>query len=155
MSRLLAVLIGIGVALGLVFVAAPAAASETTAVDRRPSATSTPVTGEAWSAPAYPVTCVESGGQVSCTPDNPSLVKPQQCFLGVFYAGSQATVCTTYEEHAEAIRSAGGKLVLRRTQPGRRPTEAELLAGAGDALSLAKEDMLKLSIGVLAYELLC
>ena len=112
MSRLLAVLIGIGVALGLVFVAAPAAASETTAVDRRPSATSTPVTGEAWSAPAYPVTCVESGGQVSCTPDNPSLVKPQQCFLGVFYAGSRATVCTTYEEHAEAIRSAGGKLVL-------------------------------------------
>ncbi len=102
-----------GLALGL-FLAfgalAPASATQTDAVTARPAASST-VTGQPWSAPAYPVTCLSAGGQVSCTPDDPALVKPQQCFLGVLISGSRVTVCTTFEGHGEAIKSSGGKLI--------------------------------------------
>lgn len=112
MLRARALATGLALAAILLLSAAPASATEPPKTAARPAAASSPVTGEAWSAPAFPVTCVESGGQVSCTPDDPSLVKPQQCFLGVLYAGSRATVCTTYEGHAEAIKGAGGKLVL-------------------------------------------
>lgn len=70
------------------------------------------VTGESWSAPAYPVTCDQASGQVSCIPTNPKDVKPQQCFLGVFMDGADTTVCTTYEGHIEAIQAAGGRPLL-------------------------------------------
>lgn len=102
---------GLALAGVLLLTAAPASAAEPGAGVVRAEA-STTVTGEPWSAPDYPVTCVAAGGQVSCTPDDPTLVKPQQCYLGVFYAGERATVCTTYEGHAEALRGAGGKVVL-------------------------------------------
>lgn len=70
------------------------------------------VTGESWSAPAYPVTCDQASGQVSCIPANPKDVKPQQCFLGVFMNGADTTVCTTYEGHVDAIQAAGGRPLL-------------------------------------------
>lgn len=103
----------LGIAVGLVLVVgaiAPAFAAESTPAA---SASETSiVTNEPWSSPAYPVTCHQAGSQISCTPDDPSLVKPQQCFLGVLVSGARATVCTTYAEHTEAIKASGGKLVL-------------------------------------------
>lgn len=89
---------------------APASATQTDAAAVRPAESSS-VTGQPWSAPAYPVTCLSAGGQVSCTPDDPALVKPQQCFLGVLVSGSRVTVCSTFEGHGEAITSSGGKLI--------------------------------------------
>ncbi|GAA1979289.1 hypothetical protein [Microbacterium pumilum] len=47
---------------------------------------------------------------MSCTPEDPALVKPQQCFLGVLAQGSRVTVCTTFEGHAKALEGSGGKL---------------------------------------------
>lgn len=70
------------------------------------------VTGASWSAPAYPVTCDQASGQVSCIPTNPKDVKPQQCFVGVFMDGTDTTVCTTYEGHVDAIQAAGGRPLL-------------------------------------------
>ncbi|BDZ39331.1 hypothetical protein [Microbacterium suwonense] len=70
------------------------------------------VNGESWSAPAYPVTCNEASGQVSCTPTNPSDVKPQACFAKVLMRGATVTVCTTYDGHHAAIVSAGGVPLL-------------------------------------------
>ena len=102
---------GLALAGTLLLSGAPASATEPGA-GVVPTEASTTVTGEPWSAPGFPVTCVSAGGQVSCTPDDPTLVKPQQCYLGVLYVGERATVCTTYEGHAEALRGAGGKLVL-------------------------------------------
>ena len=102
-----------GLALGLALAIgalSPASAAQTDAAAPRPAAASE-ITGQPWSAPAYPVKCLGSGGQVSCTPDDPSLVKPQQCFLGVLINGARATVCTTYEGHVEAIKSSGGKII--------------------------------------------
>ncbi|MDQ0614023.1 hypothetical protein QF046_001664 [Microbacterium sp. W4I4] len=70
------------------------------------------VTGESWSAPAYPVACNQASGQVSCTPTNPNDVKPQQCFIRVLMKGADTTVCTTYEGHVAAIQAAGGRPLL-------------------------------------------
>jgi hypothetical protein len=99
-----------GLALGLALslgALTPAAATEPETAAPRPAAAS-PVSGEPWSAPAHPVACMQSGGQISCTPLDPSAVKPQQCFLGVVADGARATVCTTYEEHVEAVKASGG-----------------------------------------------
>ncbi|WP_100814297.1 hypothetical protein [Microbacterium lacus] len=70
------------------------------------------VEGEPWSSPAYPVDCEEANGQIACTPTNPADVKAQQCFIQVVTNGTKATICTTYEGHAAAIQSAGGKPVV-------------------------------------------
>ncbi len=72
----------------------------------------TPVAGEPWSAPAYPVDCRASSGQITCTPEDAALVKPQQCFLGVLVDGQRSTICTTYEEHVATIKSVGGKPLI-------------------------------------------
>jgi hypothetical protein len=103
---------GLAFAVLLLVGAAPATAAESPVPAAVNAERSTTVTGEAWSSPAFPVTCVAAGGQISCTPDDPTLVKPQQCYLGVLYAGARATLCTTYEGHAEVIRGSGGKVVL-------------------------------------------
>ena len=104
--RTLATGLALGLALGMGALT-PASAADMDATVPRTAASST-VTGEPWSAPSHPVTCITSGGQVSCTPLDPSAVKPQQCFLGVLTEGARATVCTTYEEHTEAIEASGG-----------------------------------------------
>ncbi|WP_374976664.1 hypothetical protein ACEYYH_02205 [Microbacterium trichothecenolyticum] len=70
------------------------------------------VTGESWSAPAFPVDCQSAGGQVSCTPTDPGEVTEQQCFMGVLYQGVSTTVCTTFDGHAQALQSAGGTPLL-------------------------------------------
>lgn len=71
-----------------------------------------PVTGASWSAPAFPVDCFAASRQVSCTPQDPSEVRAQQCFIGVPFEGSTAMVCTTFDGHHEALRAAGGSAVL-------------------------------------------
>lgn len=70
------------------------------------------VSGEPWSAPAYPVDCQTANGQVSCTPSDPNSVTAQQCFTGVVASGGNTTVCTTYEGHTKAIQNAGGRALL-------------------------------------------
>lgn len=106
--RLLRLGTSVGIALALVTGtgAYAATAERTTAV---PTAT---VSGEPWSAPAYPVDCREASGQVTCTPTDPSKVTAQQCFSGVSIAGRSATVCTSYDGHTQAIRADGGRPLL-------------------------------------------
>ncbi|MGN6221660.1 MAG: hypothetical protein ACTHNQ_19340 [Microbacterium sp.] len=103
----------IGIAAAL-FAVAPAGATEVATSSPRSEASSTavPVSGEPWSAPAYPVDCYEVDRQVTCTPQNTADIKPQQCFINVFVAGTKATVCTTYEDHVSAIKTSGGKPLL-------------------------------------------
>lgn len=102
--------LGAGLAIGA---QSPASATSSSDVDvTRISAEATPVTGEPWSAPAYPVDCRAAANQVTCTPTNPSEVDAQTCYLWVLYEGENATVCTTYEGHADAIKVAGGSPAL-------------------------------------------
>lgn len=72
----------------------------------------TPITGQPWSAPAYPVDCYRVDAQITCTPQNTADIKPQQCFISVFVDGAKATVCTTDEAHISAIKTSGGKPLL-------------------------------------------
>ncbi len=99
------VLLGLAVTLGAL---SPAHAATSVPATVRAQA-STPVAGEPWSSPAYPVDCRTASGQVTCTPEDSALVKPQQCFLGVLVAGQRSTICTTYEQHVDAIKAVGGK----------------------------------------------
>lgn len=99
-------LIGIGLAVGAL---APASAAE---APRQAAGNTTVVSDEPWSSPAYPVACLRSGSQVSCTPTDPTDVKPQQCFISVNIAETRATVCTTFEGHISAIKTSGGKPLL-------------------------------------------
>lgn len=110
----------VGVLLGLLSVlGALAPASATTLSTTAPSSVETGpgeplivVEGQTWSAPAYPVFCRYSSGQVACTPTTASEVKPQQCFIDVLMDGSSTTVCTTYEGHTAALQNAGGKNLI-------------------------------------------
>lgn len=125
MSFLRALLIGTVIGLGLTVTAlTPASAvSETRAespdtsaaasIDSVASAANaTPVTGEPWSSPAYPVDCYRVNAQITCTPQNTADIKPQQCFINVFVDGAKATVCTTDEAHVTALKTSGGKPLL-------------------------------------------
>ncbi|GAA3920899.1 hypothetical protein [Microbacterium invictum] len=67
------------------------------------------VSGESWSGPAFPVNCRESGGQVTCTPDDAAQISAQKCFRWVIYGDENTTVCTTFAGHENAVRSAGGR----------------------------------------------
>ena len=97
------------IALGLLTVfSTPATASAATVA--APSRDQ--ITGQPWSAPAYPVTCFESGGQVSCTPTDAAQTTPQKCYLWVLLGGQSTTVCTTFDGHTEAIKTAGGTEAL-------------------------------------------
>ncbi|MEJ1922218.1 hypothetical protein [Microbacterium sp. KHB019] len=105
-----------GVLLGLLAalcVLTPAHASSSgpagTVVETAATAPLTPITGQPWSSPAYPVLCNHASGQVSCTPTKGSDVKPQQCFVNVLMNGARVTVCTTYEQHVPTIEGAGGR----------------------------------------------
>ena len=89
-----------------------AQAGPTTHTARNASSPSTPVTGEPWSAPAFPVDCEAASGQISCTPTDPTAVTSQACFIGVPFRGQTAMVCTTFQGHQDAIRAAGGSALL-------------------------------------------
>jgi len=107
-ALLIGCLVGAGLALSTL---APAQAA-TTRENPRMAAGAASVTGQPWSSPAYPVDCLQAGAQITCTPQNTADIKPQQCFINVFMAGSKATLCTTYEDHVAAIKTSGGKPLL-------------------------------------------
>jgi hypothetical protein len=100
--------LGVGLAIGVL---TPAHAAVSSAPAQAASS-ATAVMGEPWSAPAFPVDCQVAGGQVTCTPTNPSDVTAQECYLGVLMNGARTTVCTTFEDHTSAIQAAGGKQAL-------------------------------------------
>ncbi|MAO81922.1 MAG: hypothetical protein CMH82_14935 [Nocardioides sp.] len=108
-TLLVGTVIGLGLALTLL---TPASAAAPSAEPATMDANATPVTGEPWSSPAYPVDCVRAGAQITCTPQNTADIKPQQCFINVFVDGAKATVCTTDESHVSAIKTSGGKPLL-------------------------------------------
>ncbi|WP_345752564.1 hypothetical protein [Microbacterium rhizophilus] len=106
-------LIGAAVGVGLAFAALAPANAAVASVDAAPTAANaTPVTGEPWSSPAFPVDCYRVDAQISCTPQSTADIKPQQCFINVFVDGAKATVCTTDEGHVSAIKTSGGKPLL-------------------------------------------
>lgn len=100
--------------ISLLAVSQPAAAAEIASAPPMAAAVGpeVPVTGMSWSAPAYPVDCMVATSQISCTPQEPADVRAQACFIGVPFEGGTAMVCTTYEGHHEALRAAGGSLLL-------------------------------------------
>ncbi|KHK98838.1 hypothetical protein LK09_08165 [Microbacterium mangrovi] len=69
------------------------------------------VTGQPWSAPAYPVKCDRERNLISCTPTDPHDVRETNCYLNVFVSGTATTICSTYDGHAAAIKAAGGSPV--------------------------------------------
>ncbi|NYE18012.1 hypothetical protein [Microbacterium immunditiarum] len=109
-----------GVLVGLCLAGAavtPALAAEPVSVVssvplRTAANTATPIAGEVWSAPAYPVDCYQVERQVTCTPQNASDIEAQQCFTKVLIDGAGTTLCTTYEEHVEAVKAAGGRPLI-------------------------------------------
>ncbi len=100
---------GLAVGLGLTLLAPTAANASPLELPTATAVSATAVSGQPWSAPAYPVACQEADEQVTCTPTDPALVKPQQCFINVLLHGDRVTVCTTFEGHTTAIRTSGGK----------------------------------------------
>lgn len=113
MSRLCAVLIGVAVGVGLALASLAPASAAVTSVETAPAAANaTPVMGEPWSSPAFPVDCYRVDAQITCTPQSTADIKPQQCFINVFVDGAKATVCTTDEGHVSAIKTSGGKPLL-------------------------------------------
>lgn len=108
-TALAGVLLGLFAVLCVITPATASAQPSRMIVAVHPHTQLNPVNGEAWSAPAFPVICNQSAGQVACTPTDAKEVKPQVCFVEVLMNGADATVCTTYEGHASAIQAAGGK----------------------------------------------
>lgn len=110
-TRARALLLGtlLGAALGSV-TALPAVADG--GVAEAAVAKTASINGQPWSSPAYPVDCKESGGQISCTPDDPAKVSAQKCYLWVLYQGESTTVCSTFADHADALKAAGGSEAL-------------------------------------------
>lgn len=92
--------------------ASPANAAQTKPTTHTASSPSTPVTGQTWSAPTFPVDCEAASGQISCTPTDPTAVTSQACFIGVPFQGQTAMVCTTFQGQQDAIRAAGGSALL-------------------------------------------
>lgn len=125
MSLLRALLVGTVIGLGLTVTAltpasaasearaaSPVASAAASIGSAASAANATPVTGEPWSSPAYPVDCYRVDAQITCTPQNTADIKPQQCFINVFVDGAKATVCTTDEAHVTALKTSGGKPLL-------------------------------------------
>lgn len=100
---------------GILLALAPATAASAASMHQAAPASAVgaiPVTGEPWSAPAYPVDCVGIDGQITCTPQSTADVKAQQCFTNVLVDGARSTVCTTDEAHIPAIKADGGTPLL-------------------------------------------
>jgi hypothetical protein len=102
----------LGIAVGIALVLGSGSAAQATTTDTGIPVPMAAVSGEPWSAPAYPVDCQSASGQVTCTPTDPGKVTAQQCFMAVSMAGQSATVCTTYEGHVPAIQADGGRPLL-------------------------------------------
>lgn len=105
----------VGAAIGLTLVlgtVGPAVAADRAEQLRAIDDATGAVSGQSWSAPAFPVDCFTADAQITCTPQNPSDTKAQQCFIKVLVAGKGTTLCTTYESHIDAVKAAGGRPLL-------------------------------------------
>ncbi|MCR2765001.1 hypothetical protein NQ152_15960 [Microbacterium sp. zg.B48] len=110
------------------------------------------IAGTPWSAPAYPVRCQGSGGQVSCTPDDPTKVAAQQCFSGVIVDGGSSTVCTTYEGHVEAIQAAGGRALLVKYGCSLGDVVCLSFENAGRGMALSATGMMSVVAGNMRFD---
>jgi hypothetical protein len=99
----------LGFAVGIALVLGSGPAAQATAADTAAPMPMAPVSGEPWSAPAYPVDCESAADQVTCTPTDPNSVTAQQCFIGVNVRGEKTTICTTFDGHVQAIQADGGR----------------------------------------------
>ncbi|WP_442574877.1 hypothetical protein ACSBPH_13730 [Microbacterium sp. F51-2R] len=99
----------LGFTVGIALALGSGTAAHATMTDAAAPMPMAAVSGEPWSAPAYPVDCQGAVDQVTCTPTDPNSVTAQQCFIGVNVAGEKNTVCTTFDEHAQAIQADGGR----------------------------------------------
>ncbi|WP_292836794.1 hypothetical protein [Microbacterium sp.] len=140
MNALRALRVGIVVGIALALGSSVSAQATTTSAAKPVSMAS--VSGEPWSAPAYPVDCQTASGQVTCTPTDPSAVTAQQCFMGVSLAGKNATVCTTYEGHVEAIQSDGGRALLVKYGCSLGDAVCLTFENAGRGMALATTGMM-------------
>ncbi len=102
-------LLRLGFAVGTALALGSGNAAHATVTDASAPMPMAAISGEPWSAPAYPVDCQGAVDQVTCTPTDPNSVTAQQCFIGVNIAGEKNTVCTTFEGHARAIQADGGR----------------------------------------------
>jgi hypothetical protein len=103
---------GVVIAAGFTMIpAAPAAAdSSIVQAETAPTEVQGEVTGEPWSAPAAPVTCVLTGMRVNCAPTDRSESKAERCFRDVTLGSrTRATVCTTSESNTDKIIGDGGR----------------------------------------------
>lgn len=110
-SSLRVALSAVVIAAALMLTAAPASAAPTNATAASTVSSIRPageVSGQPWSSPSYPVHCDQRGTLISCTPSDPNQVRESNCYLDVIVNGESATICTTYEGHADAIKAAGG-----------------------------------------------
>lgn len=99
----------LGFAVGIALVLGSGTAAHATVTDAAGPVPMAAVSGEPWSAPAYPVDCQGAADQVTCTPTDPNSVTAQQCFIGVNISGEKTTVCTTFDGHVQAIQTDGGR----------------------------------------------
>ncbi|KAF2418106.1 hypothetical protein [Microbacterium sp. B35-30] len=99
----------LGFAVGIALVLGSGTAAHATTTDAAAVVPMASVSGEPWSAPAYPVDCQSASEQVTCTPADPNSVTAQQCFIGVNITGKKNTVCTTFDGHVQAIQADGGR----------------------------------------------
>lgn len=86
----------IGVLMSSVAPAAQAAPSVDVADVADVAAASTPsgreLFAEPWTAPYFPVHCLESAAQVSCTPESPADSVAQKCFLRVILTNGELSL---------------------------------------------------------------
>lgn len=102
----------IGLAVGLLLALGSGSGAHALETDAARIVPMDAVSGEPWSAPAFDVDCQRASDQVTCTPNDANNVTAQQCFIGVSLDGTRATVCTTYEGHAQAIQADGGRALI-------------------------------------------
>ena len=144
MSLLRTLVVGALVGLGLTLTSLPPASAATASVSgvAPAAANATPVTGEPWSSPAYPVDCYKVDAEITCTPQNTADIKPQQCFINVFVDGAKATVCTTDESHVSAIKTSGGKPLLVEYGCSIGDVVCMTFENAGRGMALASTSMM-------------
>ncbi|WP_194384587.1 hypothetical protein [Microbacterium luteum] len=143
MRLLRSLLVGAVLGLGLTLTALAPASAATASVSIAPAAANpTPVTGEPWSEPAYPVDCYRLDAQITCTPQSTADIKPQQCFINVLVDGAKATVCTTDEAHISAIKASGGKPLLVEYGCSIGDVVCVTFENAGRGMALASTSMM-------------
>lgn len=132
----------LGMAVGIALAIGSGTAAQAMTTDAASPVHMDVVSGEPWSAPAYPVDCQSASGQVTCTPTDPGNVTPQQCFLGVSLNGQSATVCTTYGGHVQAIQSDGGRALLVKYGCSLGDAVCITFENAGRGMALAATGMM-------------